>query len=131
MRADSHGRPGPLVALCADAIVVVAFVVVGRRSHDEGSGLGVTLEVSAPFLLALGAGWLAARAWQTPRAIGTGVRVWAVTMVLGLGLRRLVFDRGVAAAFVIVSCLFFLVGVVGWRIAAQRIAPPATPSVGS
>jgi cytochrome bd-type quinol oxidase subunit 1 len=131
VREDSRRRPGPIVAFAIDVLVVIAFVVIGRRSHDEGTGLRVTFEVAAPFLLALSAGWLVARAWRAPCAIATGMRLWAATMVFGLGLRRVAFDRGIAPTFVVVSCLFFLVGVVGWRTVAQRAAQRVRAPVGS
>jgi hypothetical protein len=131
VREDPRRPPGPAVAFLIDVTVVGAFVVIGRRSHDEGTGLRVTLEVAAPFLLALGTGWLVARAWRAPRAWATGMRLWGVTTVLGLGLRRVAFDRGIALTFVIVSSLFFLVGIVGWRTVAQRLAQHVGAPVGS
>ena len=125
-RDPDRGRsePGALVAFGIDASVVVAFVVIGRRSHDEGSGLATTFAIAAPFLLGLGTAWLATLAWRAPRGVVTGVRIWAVTTVVGLGLRRVGFDRGVAVAFVVVSCAFLGAGMVGWRAVAQRVASP-------
>jgi Protein of unknown function (DUF3054) len=109
------------IAAAADAASVVLFVAAGRRSHDEGSGLGALLEVAAPFLLALGAGWVLWRAWRQPSAMGTGVRLWATTLVLGMVLRRVVFDRGTAVSFVIVTTVVLGLLLLGWRLVAGRI----------
>ena len=103
-------------AAAFDAIAVLAFVVAGRRSHDEGgNALVETTEVAAPFLIALAVGWLATRAWKRPEAMATGAGIWAITVVLGMLLRRVVFDRGTAASFVIVATLVTAVLLLGWR----------------
>lgn len=110
-------RGAPLVLL--DAALVVAFAALGRRSHDEGTALSGVLEVAAPFLIALAAGWLVARAWRAPAALPTGVVVWAVTVVGGLALRSVVFDRGIAVSFMIVAALTLGALLLGWRAAAR------------
>jgi uncharacterized membrane protein (GlpM family) len=105
-----------------DAAAVVLFVAVGRRSHDEGGNAAVeALKVAAPFLIALVVGWLASRAWRRPDHLVTGVVVWIVTVALGLVLRRLVFDRGTATAFVIVATITLGVLLLGWRAVANRL----------
>jgi hypothetical protein len=106
-------------AAAIDALVVAVFVVAGRRSHhDEGAWDAV--EVAAPFLIALALGWLVARAWRTPLAPRTGVVLWAVTLVVGMVLRRLVFDRGTAVAFVVVAGVFLL-ALPAWRLVLDRV----------
>lgn len=98
-------RPAALAGLVGDAVVVVAFAAAGRRSHDEAGGVAGTLEVAAPFLIALGATWMATRAWRDPDGLAAGVTVWAGTVAGGLALRALVFDRGVPPAFVVVAAI--------------------------
>lgn len=109
------------VAAAIDVAAVVAFVVIGRRSHDEGgSVVGEAAKVAAPFLIALVVGWIAARAWKSPTApVPTGVVIWLTTVVLGLLLRRFVFDGGTALPFIIVASLFTLLLLVGWRVVAE------------
>jgi len=107
-----------LVARAAafDVIAVVVFVALGRRSHDEGGNPAVeTLKVAAPFAIALGVGWLATRAWKRPEALTTGAGIWIVIVVLGMVLRRTVFDRGTAASFIIVATLVTGALLLGWR----------------
>ncbi len=116
---------GRRVALAAavDIIAVIAFVAAGRRNHElDGNVVTGTLAVAAPFLIALGLGWLAARAWRQPLALSTGAVVWVVTVVVGMLLRRTVFDRGTAMSFVVVATVVTGVLLLGWRAVAGRIS---------
>jgi uncharacterized membrane protein YbjE (DUF340 family) len=105
-------------ALVADVVSILVFVALGRSSHDEG-GNAVTeaVKVAAPFLIALAVGWLVAKAWNSPTSPTTGMVIWGVTIASGMVLRRFVFDRGTALAFIIVASVFTLVFLVGWRFA--------------
>jgi len=103
------------LAAAVDVVAIIAFVVIGRKNHGEGSALSGVVEVAAPFLIALAIGWLAARAWKSPMAVGTGVIIWLVTTIGGLVLRKVAFDGGTAMAFIIVASLFNLATLVGWR----------------
>ena len=96
-------------------LVIVVFVAIGRRNHDEGSALTGLFETAAPFMIGLAAGWLAALAWRRPWALVTGLIVWPVTVLIGMVVRNLVFDRGIAASFVAVATIFLGLGIVGWR----------------
>lgn len=110
-------------AALADIAAVLVFVAAGRRSHDVGGDVVIgTLEVAAPFLLALGLGWLVARAWRHPYELGTGAVVWVVTVVVGMLLRRTIFDRGAAASFVLVATLVTGALLIGWRAVAGRFS---------
>ena len=111
-----------LAAFGIDVIAVVLFVAIGRRSHDEsGNAVVGALKVAAPFLIALVVGWLATRAPRAPFAVRTGLGVWLCTVALGLLLRRVVFDRGIAVAFIIVATITLGVLVVGWRAIARQV----------
>lgn len=110
-----------LVALLLDVVGVVVFTILGRNTHLEGFSVRGTLEVAAPFLIGLAVGWALARAWRRPAALGTGVVVWAVTVVVGMVLRRLVFDRGTAPSFIVVATAFLALVLVGWRVVARMV----------
>lgn len=112
------------LALAADLVAVIAFVAIGRRSHNEPGNVlvGVT-KVAAPFLIAVIVGWLVSRAWRNPLSNATGAIVWLTTVIVGLLLRRFAFDRGTATAFVIVTTATVAVFILGWRgIARWRLA---------
>ena len=103
------------IAVALDAFVVTLFVAIGRREHEQSSALADVLETGAPFLIGLAIAWLVTRAWRRPTALGIGLAVWPVTVLVGMIVRRAVFDRGTATAFVIVATLFLGAGLVGWR----------------
>jgi hypothetical protein len=118
------------VAVLIDVVLVIVFVALGRGSHDEGSALSGTIEIAAPFLIALAVGWMAGRKWwRTPTSVELGVTLWAVTLTIGMVLRRTVFDRGTAIAFVIVAALFLAFFLVGWRIVAAKLMSRRADSV--
>ena len=108
------------LALLGDAVAVLVFVLVGRRSHDEGSALLGTLAVCWPFWVAGAVGWLAVRGWRRPLAVWpTGVGVLAVTVVGAMGIRVLT-GAGAPLSFVVVTTVVLALLVLGWRgVAAQ------------
>ena len=121
-----------VVAVVVDVAIVGAFVLIGRREHEEGAAASDIVTTAAPFLFGLAAGWLGARAWRRPRAVPTGVAVWAATIFVGMFTRRVVFEDGIAFAFIVVATLFLGVGLVGWRvIASKRDGTPGPTEVSS
>ena len=110
------------IAAGLDVAAVALFVVIGRRSHDEGSRIAGVLATAAPFLIGLAAAWLATRAWRWPMAILTGLVIWPVTLLVGMVARNLLFDRSTAVSFVIVATSFLGACLVGWRTVARRVS---------
>ena len=104
------------VEITLDIFSVLLFVAVGRRNHNDSTGVSGVFEVALPFLIALISGWLVTRAWRSPQALSTGVVIWLITVALGLALRNFLFDRGTATPFIIVATL-----VLGALIAARRL----------
>ena len=103
----------------ADAASIVIFVAIGRKNHDEGEAASGIFRVAAPFLLALLAGWVTARAWKEPLSQKSGVLISLTTIVLGMVLRKIVFDDGTATAFIIVATVFLGTLLNGWRLLAR------------
>jgi hypothetical protein len=114
-------RPNPAIWLIFDVLGVFVFVMIGRQNHDERSGLGYTLQTAAPFLLALGAGWALSHAWNHPATWRTGLIVWGATLVFGMLLRRVVFDKGTALTFVVVAAVFLALMMFSWRLVLRSI----------
>jgi ribose/xylose/arabinose/galactoside ABC-type transport system permease subunit len=107
-------------AVLGDFAAVVLFVVIGRNNHDEGNALSGIVRVAAPFLLALGLGWLLAmKLDHRPFSLRFGAIVWATTLVAGMALRRTVFSRGTALPFVIVATCFLGLSLLGWRLVVR------------
>ena len=113
------GRSAAAAAV-VDVACVALLVVIGTRNHDTDTGAGAVFGVAVPFLVALAVGWLAARAWRDPLSPRTAATVWGSTVVLGMVLRNVAFDRGTAPAFVIVASLFLAGTMWGWRAVAAR-----------
>lgn len=101
-----------------DAILVVVFVLIGRRNHEEGFALAGVLTTLWPFLVGLAVGWLVFRAWRSPlRVVWTGIGIWMSTVTLGM-LLRLATGQGTVFSFVIVATVVLGVFLLGWRAIA-------------
>ena len=116
------------LAVGIDTAIVVAFVAIGRRNHDESEAVSGLVGTAAPFLVALAVAWVVWRVWLAPEAVATGVRVWLTTVVLGMVLRNLVFDDGTAASFVVVATVFLGTFLVGWRAVAALLTRRRHPT---
>jgi len=110
-------RP-PRWAPIADAVVLMVFVGIGRRTHGlEETGLTWFLTVLWPLALAWVVGAMSlslytARTREFARLVGTIV----ITAVLGGLLRHFTPGHAMFSAFnVVVSC-GLLLGTGGWRV---------------
>ena len=111
-----------------DYAVVTLFVVVGRRSHDEGSALAGFLRVWWPFAAGLGLSALAAGAWWYPLCWGRVAAMWVGTVVIGMIGRVAIQGRDFKPSFVIVTTLFLGAGMFGWRLVARAVARRRAPA---
>ena len=98
-------RRAVVITAVVDVVAVVVFVAIGRRNHDGSTSFLNILGVAAPFLIALGASWIGLRTWREPFNRASFVATWVITVIVGLLLRRVVFDRGIATAFIIVATI--------------------------
>jgi hypothetical protein len=98
-------RRAAITAAIVDVVAVIVFVAIGRRNHDEGTTFLNVLGVAAPFLIALAGSWFALRTWREPFNRASFVATWVITVVAGLFLRKIVFDRGIATSFIIVATI--------------------------
>lgn len=117
---EPHHAPAGHVwsAVAADAVCVLAFCAIGRRSHAEGVTISGVAQTAWPFLVGAAVGWLVSRGWRRPlAAVPTGVAVWVCTIVVGMVLRK-VNSGGVAVTFVIVASTVTAALLLGWRGAA-------------
>jgi len=103
-----------------DALCVLVFVVIGTRNHDTDTGLSGILYVAAPFWIAMSLAHAAPLMQREAKALPHEYVVWGYTIVMGMVLRNLVFDRGTAPAFVIVATVFLGATMLGWRRLAAR-----------
>jgi len=106
------------LGVLADVLCVLAFVVIGRATHQDGESLAGVASTAWPFLVGLAVGEAATRAWRRPAAlVPTGVGVWLATVALGQ-LLRAVSGPGTDAVFIAVSAVFLGLFLLGWRLVA-------------
>jgi hypothetical protein len=114
-------RRAVITTAIVDVVAVVVFVAIGRRNHDEGTALTGVLGVAAPFLIALVASWIGLRTWNEPFTRRSWAATWLITVIVGLLLRRVVFDRGIATPFIIVATITLGVLIGLGRLLAKRL----------
>lgn len=122
-RVSRTAAPSDPAAFGIDLVAVLAFVVLGRRSHDEGSAVLGTLATAWPFLAGAGLGWLTVlvvrrggASWPG-RSLPAGGVVLAETVVVGMVLRALTRDTP-PVSFLVVATTFLALFLLGWRAAA-------------
>ena len=120
-------KPG--AALAVDLACVVVFVILGRRSHDEGAALTGTLNTAWPFLAGAAAGNAVVEAARLPRTSWqAGGVVVGSTVAVGMGLRGAVQHDGTPASFIAVATSFLALFLLGWRWLARRGAQTSNSS---
>ncbi len=107
--------------IVVDLVAVLAFVVIGRRSHAEGLDLPGLLGTLWPFVVGSVVGWASVTGVRWPlSAVRSGAVVWVSTAVIGV-LLRVVSGQGVQVSFVVVTVVVLGVFVVGWRAVAALV----------
>ncbi|ARU52661.1 hypothetical protein JOE63_001839 [Cellulosimicrobium cellulans] len=121
----STGRTAARVvtlAVVLDVVSVLAFAAGGRASHAADSPLTAVAGIAWPFLAGLAVAWVVLRAWRRPLVPWpVGVGAWALTWAVGMALRAAT-GEGLAVPFLVVSALFLLATLVGWRLVASLVA---------
>ena len=111
----------PAAALL-DVCCLLAFVAIGRASHDHGESAAGLASTAWPFLAGLALGLLAARAWRRPAAIvPAGLGAWLGAAGLGM-LLRVLAGQGTAPAFIGVALAFLGLFLLGWRAVAAVLS---------
>ncbi|MRH86514.1 DUF3054 family protein [Nocardia sp. SYP-A9097] len=120
-----------LVPFGVDAVLVIVFCAIGRRSHDEAVLAGM-LRTVWPFGTGLVLGWVIAIAVAGREGAGaakpfdgravwpTGVIVWLSTLIVGM-LLRVVSGQGIAFSFIIVAATALALFLLGWRVAMKAL----------
>lgn len=115
-------------AFAADVVAIAVFAAFGRLSHDGALDPAGVARIAAPFLIAVAVGWLVLSPPQVAALAGAstatqwysrwrfGVCLALLTCLVGLALRRLAWGDGIAAPFVIVTLLFVVAMLTGWRL---------------
>ncbi|MCU1527935.1 MAG: hypothetical protein JWP75_1698 [Frondihabitans sp.] len=115
-------RKYPWWSFVVDFLLVMAFVLIGRSSHDEGeTALGIAT-TAWPFVSGLIIGWLSIVGvrWNFVE-LKSGAVIWVATVFVGMLLRKS-SEQGIAVSFVIVAAIVLGVFLVGWRVLALSLA---------
>jgi hypothetical protein len=109
------------IAPAADLAVVVIFVAIGRRSHNEANDASGFFTTLWPFVVGLAAGALVTRLYVAPLEWRRAVPAWLVTVAVGLALRIGVVGHEFKLSFAIVATSFLGLFLLGWRAIARRV----------
>ena len=104
-------------ALALDILCVMALVVIGTRNHDTDTGISGVLFVAAPFLIAVTGIHIFLNVLKKTHLVAV---IWGSTVLCGMLLRNLAFNRGTALAFVIVASVFLAGTMWGWRAVINK-----------
>ncbi len=111
----------PVGAGAADLVLILTFVLIGRRTHENPADIAGIAGTAWPFVTGAVVGWVVVRAWRRPVAVvSTGLPIWLTTVVAGMALRA-ASGQGTAASFVVVATLVVGVFLVGWRLLATAV----------
>ncbi|MDV6207073.1 DUF3054 domain-containing protein [Rhodococcus erythropolis] len=118
--------------LLIDAILVIVFCAIGRRTHEEANALAGLAKTSWPFLTGLVIGWAATFALYRDKfnavlLLPTGIVVWLGAVVVGMILRVL-SGQGTQFSFIVVATLVLGAFLLGWRALAPLVARIRTKS---
>jgi cobalamin biosynthesis protein CobD/CbiB len=119
--APEHPRSAAL-AVGADAVCLLAFVAIGRTSHDLHGGVGWFVAVLWPFAVGWSVAALATRLYTTrshPWARIAGTCVLGVTAALVL--RATLTTRSTPVVFGIVAFSFLTLTTFGWRAVSRLV----------
>jgi len=104
-----------------DLLAVTVFVVVGRRSHDEGETFTAFVKTWWPFAAGLGLSGALTGGWWYPFAWLRVTLMWVGTIVVGMLLRISIHGREFKPSFVIVTTIFLGACFFGWRLITRAI----------
>ena len=118
--------------LLIDAILVIIFCAIGRRTHEEANALAGLAKTSWPFLTGLVIGWAATLALYRDKFNAvllrpTGIVVWLGAVVIGMILRVL-SGQGTQFSFIVVATLVLGAFLLGWRALAPLVVRIRTKS---
>jgi hypothetical protein len=105
-----------------DSAVIISFAFIGSDFHGFTFDFVAIMGVAIPFLIALGGGILALRAWRKPLSILNGFLLAVISLSGGMLLRHYVWGDGTARTFIIVTGAYFMAFMVAWRLVALGIA---------
>ena len=121
------------MALLLDIAWIVLFAMLGRRSHGTETGLVAVAATAGPFLAGYAVAIAITRLRTSPSALGRGAVAVAITLVIGMAIRTILYGRVPDPAFIVVATVVLAAGMLGWRVVAlvwRRRRPTAAEGGG-
>ena len=100
-----------------DAAVVISFALVGSDVHTTSSQVSNIARITLPFLVALAIATVMLAQWRSPLSLSVGLLTGLTTLAVGMALRNLVWSDGTPLVFIVVSGVWFIGLMSGWRLA--------------
>lgn len=111
-----------VLAAVLDLVLLVAFAIFGRASHNLELSVTGVLETMWPFLIGLWVGWVPTWTRRDPIALWpTAVWLWAATVGIGLLFSWLSNGLSLAPAFALVAAGMLAAFLIGWRLIAVLV----------
>jgi hypothetical protein len=111
------------LAPLADALCLVAFVALGRRTHDLHGGGGWFVAVLWPFAVGWVLAALVTRVYrEPPRPSWRAAATCGLGVTLALVLRATLTNRSTPVVFGVVALSFLALATLGWRGAVALYA---------
>ncbi|MCS6888660.1 MAG: DUF3054 domain-containing protein [Chloroflexus sp.] len=112
--------PQLAILIGGDAVVFLAFALLGRSSHGlvDENPLLASVRVALPFFIGwlLIAPWFGLFRWQPPvRMAGLTLGAWLIALPVGLGLRWWQLGRSSPLSFALVTFLTVAALLLIWR----------------
>lgn len=130
---STPGRTGRslYLFLALDVVLIVLFAALGRDTHEHGLDPAGILVTASPFLAACLAGWALLGRRHSPAALWpSGVALWLLTVIAGLGIRALA-GGGVAPSFAVVTLCVLGAFLLLPRAVAALVLRGRSPGAGS
>ena len=126
-------RASRTLLAAGDAICLVAFALIGLRSHDESIGPGSLARVAGPFALSWAvSAWLTGMYRDHPETgkvtAARVLKAWLPAWAGGILMRAIFFSRSPFTAFSVIALLFNGLLLVSWRLGARLAGIGAAPA---
>jgi hypothetical protein len=110
-----------MMAVILDILIVIIFVLIGKREHGETAGFAHTIKVALPFVASFFA--LQLIVMKDQRSIRGAFICAIIAVPVAIALRVSQPEYDFKPAFLIVAWIFLTFGWVAWRFILGKLRP--------